>query len=189
MGADHRMFPAPWAGLKGFVAHDWVKYSGERSLSDVARAMCEARGIQDGDSLIGCSLGGMVACEITKIRRIPTLHLVGSAVAKDEISGLLAALHPLAQVAPLELIRLSAGKLPSELTQMFAGLDADFVRAMCRAIFKWEGLGTTGTKVYRLHGRKDRVIPPPAKCDLLLEGGHLISMTHAAECVKFVQLT
>jgi len=30
------------------------------------------------------------------------------------------------------------------------------------------------------------VIPPPANVDLLLEGGHLLAMTHAAECVAFL---
>ena len=42
--------------------------------------MCESCQIKDGDYLIGASLGGMVACEITKFRKIPRLYLIGSAV-------------------------------------------------------------------------------------------------------------
>ena len=69
---------------------------------------------------------------------------------------------------------------------MFAESDPEFVRAMCTAIFQWDGLGETNTKVFRLHGRHDLVIPPPPRVDLLLEGGHLVAMTHAEECAEFV---
>jgi hypothetical protein len=186
MGADHRMYPGPWTSIPDFVPHDWVHYSGEQSLSDVARSMCDSCRINDGDDLIGTSLGGMVACEITKIRRISCLYLIGSAVRKEEISTLLAVLHPLAQVAPIDWIKVSAGKIPTELAQMFTNVEPSFVRAMCAAIFKWEGLGLSATKLFRLHGKQDFVIPPPKNVDLLIDGGHLISMTHAAECTEFI---
>ena len=187
MGADRRMYPPPWASLPGFVAHDWMACTGERNLSEVAESFCAARGIQDGDTLVGASLGGMVACEITKIRKISVLWLVGSATHKEEVNGLLAALHPLAQVAPIDWLRFSAGKLPLELSQMFSTVDASFIRSMIPAIFAWNGLGATDTKVYRLHGRHDRVIPPPRNTDLLLDGGHLICRSHAPECVAFIR--
>ena len=148
--------------------------------------MCDLYTINDGDVLIGASLGGMVACEITKIRNISRLYLIGSAVRKEEISTLLSALHPLAQIAPLDWLRILAGKLPMELAQMFASAEPAFVRAMCVAIFNWEGLGPSTTKVIRLHGRHDFVIPPPQTVDLLIDGGHLISMSHAAECAAFI---
>ncbi len=187
MGADRRMYPAPWADLPDFSAHDWVRHSGERSLAEVARSMCEARAILDGDVIVGSSLGGMVACEMTKIRSIPVLSLIGSAVRKEEVSRLLAILHPLARVAPIEWLRVSAGKVPLELAKMFAGIEASFVRSMCSAIFQWNGLGVTSTKVFRIHGKHDLVIPPPKQADLLLDGGHLVSMTHAEECVAFIK--
>jgi pimeloyl-ACP methyl ester carboxylesterase len=187
MGADHRMYPAPWETLPDFVAHDWIRHGGEKTLAEVAQSMSVARGIRDGDILVGSSLGGMVACEITKIRRIPTLYLVGSAVRKEEINTILSALHPLAQVAPIDWLRFSAGKVPLELVQMFSGIETSFVRAMCEAIFQWDGLGATETRVFRIHGKHDYVIPAPAQADLLLDGGHLVSITHAQACVEFIR--
>ncbi len=133
-------------------------------------------------------MGGMVACEIAKICQIRALFLVGSATRREEISRLLAAVHPLVKVAPIDWLRVSAIRIPSELAQMFSGIEAGFVRTMCSAIFEWEGLGTTSTKVFRLHGRHDLVIPAPERADLLVKGGHLISITHAAECARFVQV-
>lgn len=164
-----------------------MPYSGEKSIADVAQSICRTCAVHDGDVLVGASLGGRVACEITKIRRIRGLYLIGSAVRKEEISRLIATLRPLARLVPFEWLRFSAGKLPSELAQMFAGVETSFILAMCSAIFEWEGLGASETRVFRIHGRRDLVIPPPAAADLFLNGGHLIAMTHAAECVAFIQ--
>lgn len=187
MGADSRMYPAPWKTIGGFVPHDWPTFAGEKTLSDMAQSVCAACGINDGDDLVGASLGGMVACEITKIRRISRLFLVGSALRKEEVSGILSRVHPLAQFAPIGWLQFSADKIPCELTQMFAKSDASFIRAMCAAIFDWGGLGLTTTKVIRIHGRRDLVISPPPQVDLLLDGGHLIAMTHAEECAGFIR--
>jgi len=187
MGADHRMYPEPWRQLPDFRAHDWTSHAGETTLPEVARSMDAACGIQDGDVLVGSSLGGMIACEISKFRRIAALYLIGSAVRSAEINGLLAKLRPLAKVAPIDWLRLSAGKIPHELAQMFSSMESSFIRAMCQAVFAWEGLGSTPVPVYRLHGRFDLVIPPPEHADLLLEGGHLIAISHARACVEFVR--
>ena len=187
MGANRRMYPAPWLGLPDFAAHDWTPYSGEKSLADIAQSTCNARGICDGDSLVGSSLGGMVACEITKIRKIKTLYLIGSATRKEEINAVLSTLHPLIQIAPIDWLRFSAGKIPDEFTQMFAEAEAPFLRAMCSAIFDWQGLVDSSTQVYRIHGKKDFVIPLPASVDLVIDGGHLISITHAVQCVEFIK--
>ena len=187
MGADRRMYPTPWSSLPKFTAHGWTRYAGEQSLAEVAQSMCETYQIQDGDTLVGASLGGMVACEMTKIRRIPTLFLIGSATEKNGVNRLLAMLHPIARITPFAWFKVIAGQVPMELPQMFARSDPAFVRSMCAAIFRWEGLGASKTQVYRIHGKFDMVIPHPPKVDLLLRGGHLISMTHVKECSDFVR--
>jgi pimeloyl-ACP methyl ester carboxylesterase len=148
--------------------------------------MCDSCQINDGDFLIGASLGGMVACEITRIRKISRLYLIGSAIKKEEINTLLTLIHPLAQIAPIDWLRVSAGMFPTELAQMFSNAEPSFIRAMCSAIFTWEGLAPHTANVLRIHGKHDLVIPPPQTVDLLIDGGHLISMTHAAECVEFI---
>ena len=129
----------------------------------------------------------MVACEITKIRKIRKLYLVGSATCKEEISSFLAALRPLVNIAPIDWLQFSAGKIPTDLAQMFTSIDASFVRAMCAAVFHWEGIGLTPVHVVRIHGRHDLIIPPPGAVDLLIDGGHLISMSHARECTEFIR--
>lgn len=186
MGADHRMFSAEWKRVPGFVAHDWVPYSGEESISDLAHSMANACHIQDGDSLVGCSLGGIVACEVLRLRRITQLFLVGSATSSSEINRALATVHHLVDIVPLRLLQRVASRFSGEVLQMFSSADPQFIRATSRAVFNWSGLSETGTRVIRIHGRLDRVIPCPRAVDLVLDGGHLIGMTHAPQCAEFV---
>ncbi len=181
------MFPTVWKTLPGFVAHDWPPHRGERTLGEVAANLCRAYGIEDGDIVVGASLGGMVACEIAKIRRLEGLYLVGSATHREEISRLLAALHPLADLAPIDWLQACAGRIPSEFAQMFAKAEASFMRQMVKAIFAWPGSGNVPVRPRRLHGRHDLVIPPPPEVDLLLAGGHLISITHSRACVDYIR--
>ena len=186
MGADNRMYPGPWRSLTNATFLDWPAYKGEDSIEAMGRRVAEEARIPDGAVLIGASLGGMVACEIARIRRVRELFLVGSAKNCLEINGVLNRLHPLIEHTPLEFFQSCAARLPREVTQMFGGSEAAFIRAMCHAVFEWLGLDGSLAKPLRIHGRHDRVIPLPRDVNLVIEGGHLISMTHAQQCVDFV---
>ena len=58
---------------------------------------------------------------------------------------------------------------------------------MCRAIFNWDGLGDQRVNLVRIHARMDHVIPLPKGVRHVLNGGHLIAMTHAKECVEIIR--
>jgi pimeloyl-ACP methyl ester carboxylesterase len=189
MGADHRMYPAPWTKVEGFRAHDWSPHAHTRSISELAESVCIHANIQHGDILVGASLGGMVALEITRLRRIPAVFLVGSAVHPAEIRRLPAEFHLLMEVAPLELSRRAAGLFSGELMQMFADSDPRFIRNMCRAIFRWRGAPQGTTQIYRIHGRGDLLITPRTSVDLMLAGRHALALSHSQECVRFVHDT
>jgi len=188
MGADHRMYSAPaWHSFADTNFIDWPDYHGETSIAAIAsRVISEAR-ISEGDVVVGSSLGGIVGCEIAHAVSLKALVLIGGAKNKAEISGLLTLLHPLARLAPIEFIQISAGKFPGELTQMFNQSQASFIRAMCAAIFDWSGLDESRIRPLRIHGKQDHVIPTPAQVDLALDGGHLIAMTQADECARFLK--
>lgn len=187
MGADRRVFPGAWQQVADVRFVEWTPYVSVRSISELAAAIADGEGIQDGDSLLGTSLGGMVACEVAKLRRIERLVLVASAVDRSEVSRLLVLLGPLAPLAPVNFIQAISTGVPAELARMFEGADHGFIRSMCRAIFAWDGPGVAHPGVIRIHGRSDPVIRCPAKADLAVDGGHLIAMTHAAECVAFLE--
>jgi pimeloyl-ACP methyl ester carboxylesterase len=186
MGADARMYPGVWKELRCAEFLEWPRYAGEKFIHEIAERVVSEAKIADGDVVIGSSLGGVVACEIAKLRKLGALVLIGSATRKEEVSTLLRVFSPLIGLAPLEFIQRAAGKMPGELMQMFEASQAGFIRAMCAAIFEWGGLSEDVITPLRIHGRSDRVIPLPSKTDFVLDGGHLIAMTHAEECVRFL---
>jgi pimeloyl-ACP methyl ester carboxylesterase len=186
MGASADMYSGLWRKMKDAVFVNWPLNSKAESIPDLAAEMIEAYAIKNGDSVIGTSLGGMVACEIANIIQLNHLVLIGSAVQKNEVNSFLKFLSPLVKVTPLEFVQKLTGKMGSDCIQMFADCDPHFIRNMCRAIFKWEGLVST-IKPIRIHGTHDLIIPPPADVDLQVKGGHLIAMTHPEECVIFLR--
>lgn len=180
------MYGGPWHTLPHCRFLDWPVGGRETSLAGVAARLVETAGISDGATLVGSSLGGMVACEIARLRRLECIYLIGSARRKQEMNLFLRLFHPLARIAPIAALQRLSGRFPGELSAMFSRSDPRFVRNMCMAIFAWEGLPDGITDVRRIHGKRDLMIPPPDDVDLLLDGGHMLAMTHAAECVQFI---
>jgi pimeloyl-ACP methyl ester carboxylesterase len=101
MGADRGMFSAPsWQSIAGAKFVDWPQYGGETTVAAIADRVIEQAAIPDGATLIGTSLGGIVACEIASRRHLKALVLVASAVRRQEIAALLAALHATGMPCP-----------------------------------------------------------------------------------------
>lgn len=187
MGARRSMYAGAWGTLPNCKFIDWPNFRGENSIAAIAKRITNEQRIQSGDVLIGSSLGGIIACEMATITAVRSIVLVGSAKKKEEISGFLSLIHPLVDLAPLAFIQRLAGTIPSDVAQMFSKGQAEFIRAMCRAIFEWEGLDDERVSLLRIHGSKDRVIPLPAGVQHILDGGHLIAMTHSQECVDIIK--
>lgn len=190
MGATSAMYDS----LRGKIDFeiefiDWPVWRGEATCADVARRVREERGIADGDVVGGSSLGGMVALELAKILRPSGVVLLGSAVHPREIQGLLSALSPLAALTPVSWIQLVAGKRNSPAARMFSDADPDFVRAMCLHLSSWPGHPGPVDGLFRLHGRRDLVIPCPTggveSVEIVEGAGHLLAMTHPKECANF----
>jgi len=188
MGADGGMYAGPWRTIpdSGFI--DWPTYRGETELHEVAIRVVEENGISDGDTIIGSSLGGMIACEMATLLKPERLILTGGVCHPDEINGLLRLMHPLANLTPIQFLGSLSASVPGELARMFTGVDAEFVRAMCLAVFRWGGLDPDAIRPVRIHGARDLVVPLPENVDKILPGaGHLIAMTHAEECVAWLR--
>ena len=198
------MYHGLWRQLPNACYLEWPAYSGEVSVPALARFMADRLRIPDDATLIGSSFGGLIACEIARIRRIRRLILVGSAVSKNEFYASMAvematSLWPvssvqgvLRKVAPLADYVL--GPNPGAYTRavlssirMFSACDPQFYLAMYYAMQSWEGYHGGSAVPIRIHGRNDGIIRCPEVPDLELEGGHLIAATHADKCVTFIQ--
>jgi pimeloyl-ACP methyl ester carboxylesterase len=189
MGATAAMYN----GLKhklGFHVNflNWPDYRGEKTYADVARRIIEDHAIGSEDVVGGSSLGGMVALEIARLMRVRAVVLLGSAVNRQEVQTLLTILSPLATAAPVTIIQALAGKHQNLVSTMFADSNPEFIRAMCSYLPSWTGYDGPMEKVFRLHGKKDHVIPcPTSGCEVIETAGHLLAITHAAETADFLQ--
>jgi hypothetical protein len=167
---------------------DWPRYRGENTYAAVARRIVDENDIRDGDVIGGSSLGGMIALEMSNIIRPKAVILLGSAMNKSEVQGLLALLSPLAAITPISFVQAVAGKQKNLVNAMFSDADTEFIRSMCSNLLTWPGYSGRTTNIYRLHGKKDHVIPCPSEGASVVEGaGHLLSMTHASETAAFLE--
>lgn len=192
LGADCRMYMDPaYGNLQNAVFPDWPSYRGEQSITDLAKRIVAAHDIKEQDIIGGSSLGGIVAAEISRLVKIQKLILIGTTLVPGTINPLLKHLSIFAEFAPIGLMQKLTSTLPivREITviRMFCGVESSFIRAMSKAIFKWQGVPEPGCEVYHLHGARDRIIFPPQRgAEIIPDGGHLIAMTHGSRVSTFI---
>lgn len=186
MGATSRMYAGPWRGIRDAYFIDWPAYGGEATLADLARSLINSYPISRHDCVIGTSMGGMVALEIDKLIGLRSVFLVAGAVHPDELKPLSRAFLPFVSRSIIKTTQRLAAFSRQLVQNMYATSDPDFIVAMSRAIRSWPGYGSRTGNVFRIHGRKDRIIACPDDCAIIEDGGHLIAITHARTCVDFI---
>lgn len=192
MGANSNMYPKEkYNSLENVIFAEWPVYEGEDTIGTIARKIIDQYQINSEMVVGGSSFGGIVAIEIAKTIGINKAILIGSATDPACINPLLKKLSNLAEITPFQFIQALTGTvnryMNSELLQMFEESDSEFIRAMCTALFKWEGLCGFACDIHHIHGEKDLVIfPPRQNVKIIPGGGHLISITHAEEVASFI---
>ena len=187
LGGDHRLYQR----LDIPMEHRHIAWDQEfancRSMSAFAQR-CIDFGIQDGDFLIGSSFGGMVAAEISHLKRIQTCLLLGTAIRQIEINRLaLVAGKWMRQFGGVNLQRIaqpfSYTGPKSETVRMFVEADSDIMENMFAAILNWRGC-RPACPTERIHGRFDPVIPlrPSAHYDHIVNCTHLVALEAAQVC-------
>jgi rhamnosyltransferase subunit B len=203
LGSDSRTFRGPWAEIPGAVFVEWPDYGGEMSIEAVARFVADAWRIPDGAVVVASSFGGVIALEIARTRKLRAVVLIASSPDPHDFDGV-RAMRRFARVAPVTAIqrvlraregirRERYGRDPTpfrrallDAIEQFSVTSVPFYVRMLDAVDRWPGYAGAGTRIVRIHGRQDRKVRVPANADLLLDGGHLIVMSHARECVDFI---
>lgn len=187
MGANSDMYSGPWREIEACCYIDWPPYKQEKSITDVAKRLIESHNISPKDIVIGSSMGGMVALEMANIMGLQLVILVGSATHPSEISPLAKLLMPCSCKPVVKVSQLIASISKDAISQAYCKSDSDFIVEMSKAILNWHGYMGGSTQVVRIHGKKDKFITCPHDIEIIEKGGHLIAVTHAKECVKFIK--
>jgi len=137
--------------------------------------------------MIGSSLGGMAGLEIANIVGLKKVYLVGSAIDSSEINFISKSLMAFAIKPIVKISQLVSSFSKDIIQQMYSESETDFIVAMSKAILNWQGFKGDSKIVARIHGKKDHCITCPADCEIIDKGGHLIAISHARECVNFIE--
>ncbi len=193
MGATALMYSAaPYRRIPDVTYLDWPPYGGEDSVAAVAGRIIREQGVGPEWIVGGTSLGGIVAAEIARQIPVKRLILISSALSPRSINPVLKTLSGYTDIAPIHLIRLISGKvnLPFDnaLLTMFSQAESRFIRAMCTAIFEWEGNPSPTCSVHHVHGAQDSIIyPPETNAEIIQDAGHLLALSHSRQVAAFIR--
>lgn len=162
-------------------------------FDEYAAFLIHWHGILPGDSLVGVSLGGMLACEISKQVPIAKLTLISSCTQRQHLHPLLSRLSFLGPYVPWGRLQRVARPFPGLsparrlAVEMFREADTDFVRWACSCAADWSGLATHADLV-SIHGDRDPVFPiHRQRVHHRIEGGdHLMIISRRTEILPLL---
>ncbi len=166
---------------------DWL-------MNDFAKALSSQIDTTESFILIGVSLGGMLACEMTSFLAPQQTILISSAKNKYELPSHYRFMHtiPIYKAVPKNTIKGGAlfaqsifepiSKTDSIFHSMLAAKDPAFLKRTIHMIMQWDR-EISPNNVIHIHGNNDHTIPAKnVDYDYLIqEGSHMMVRTKAKE--------
>ncbi len=152
-------------------------------------------------SIVGVSLGGMLAIEMSKIMQPEEIVLIASAKTKNEIPSL----YKFFNKIPIH--RLLGGRFYKFWTILLQPLyepmskedqklwrsmmkrkDPKFMKRAVRCIIEWDNENYEGIKLLHIHGTKDKTLPIKNihKPVIIENGTHVMTLTNGKEISKII---
>ncbi len=195
LGADKKAFQKiKLPDLYEPVYLDWITPEKDESLSNYARRFASLIKNDDAFILIGLSFGGMLACEIAKLRRPMKTIIISSLASSAELPWYFkrAGKIGLHKAVPVKLMR--AGTIFKNLLgantkedkaiiiNYAKSADPDLVRWSLHAIFNWDH-PERSPDIVHVHGSNDLTLPLKyTRPDFVIKGGgHLMVFNKADE--------
>lgn len=165
------------------------------SFADYAQFLIRERDIQPGDGAIGVSLGGMMACEISKHVPLSKLTLVSSGTDRRHLHAVVHMLSFLGPRLPWALFKYLAVPVPGlsrsqhQAIEMFREADTSFVRWACSHAADWEGLDYHPDWC-SIHGSLDPIFPIHLQTvhHIIPGGGHLMILDRRDEILPLLRI-
>lgn len=200
LGADHRIFQRLRLAPYHVHAIDWPRMPVGSTMADFARTMAASVDVDRPHTLIGMSMGGMVAQEMAAITAPARVIILSSWKGPQEMPASIKrmrAAHPerfLTRALLQGLLPVIRWHLGVSDPEGIALLDAFLrrhtlaqLKVQTGAVLDWQGPTTPVEPLVHIHGDKDRLMPiasigPPVH--RVKGGGHFMVVTHAAEVSK-----
>jgi pimeloyl-ACP methyl ester carboxylesterase len=202
LGADARMYAAQRERFPQLEIPDWLPPRPNETLVSYAGRFAESLAFTENCFIGGSSFGGMVAAEMANVVRPRKVLLIGSALSFVEIRPFMRAVSRLARWLPPRAFRLGAspsrftsrqfGLATAEHHQLFGAMTAaaspEFIRWGSMALAGWPGR-PADESIARLHGARDRMIPPrkDGSQTLIAEAGHTPTLTHPNDVNDWIE--
>lgn len=167
---------------------------GQRTtFAEYAQFLIRHQGMQAGDSLIGMSLGGMMACEISKWLPISKITLISSCTDRQHLNPMLRHLSFMGPHLPWGALQRTVCPLPGMTASrriavdMFREANTSFVRWACTHAADWNGL-EHHPDLLSIHGDRDPVFPiQRQQVQRVISGGsHLMVISHREEILPLL---
>jgi thioesterase domain-containing protein len=200
MGADDSVFLRQKVAFPNLIVPDWLPPFKTDDLSSYCARLANFIG-PDGPVIVGgASFGGIVALEMT--RHLDTLGciLIGSVRGPHQLPNRIRMLRSVSgavDIAPISMLQQSAAVsvVAAEnagadhlagVTRQFANADPKVLRWSAKQILRWDS--NYDVKTCHIHGDRDHVFP--ISCvepdEIVVGGGHVISMTHGRQVNEFL---
>lgn len=180
---------------------DWIEPHRTDTLKTYAQKLIYQYNISNGSIVIGTSLGGILAIEISKIVKLKKTILISSIKTSDEAPGYFRVFKnlPVFKLFPEKMftsmgfmIKPIFGNMTDAdawlLNDMIKNSSPLFMKWAMGAVLKWEN-NTIPPNVYHIHGDKDLVFPyKNIKNAILVKGGtHIMVYNRAKEINKLLK--
>jgi pimeloyl-ACP methyl ester carboxylesterase len=199
-GADERLFSD--LKLENCETHilKFLVPQKNELLPEYAKRMAEQIDTTQSFSLVGVSLGGMIAVEISKFTHPEKVVLISSAKGRDELPVRYRFIKyvPLYKMFPGKMLKRMANiarpivepeskaKTPV-FKAMINDKDPDFMQRSLHMIANWDNKEKPSNLVH-IHGTKDKTLPvryihEPVK---VKGGGHMVTLVRAEEISRLL---
>ena len=195
LAADSRVFKYVQLSEEHEIVHlDWIQPVIDETLSEYAMRLAEKIDSSESFALVGLSMGGMIAAEISQKYKPVNTILISSIPCSLHLPVYFkwAGKWKLHKVVPASFFKISSlvkRTFTNEtredkklLRQIIRESDSRFVKWAMGAIITWKQEQTPCSYIH-IHGTNDELLPAKytQPTHLIKKGGHLLVMTRAEE--------
>ena len=201
LGADKRVFKNILVPSHCEIIHlDWIPPHKKETLTAYSLRLAKKINVDEPFSLVGLSMGGMIAAEIARNHPPAQLVIISSVPSSEQLPVYFkwAAMVNLHKLVPVTLgksasimKRLFTAETKEDkkvLKQIIRESDKKFIRWSVNAILNWKTIELPPSYIH-IHGSRDEVLPLryTQPTHTINKGGHLMIMNRAEEINRILQ--